>query len=484
MNNSKSALNPVSQNVNRLSSKVHPACGRFYCTYNDLLTGKRKMKYFSRDRVESVQQWRDFDIEQYTSERKQPPKMPDSPPVSPWTIEDMVLVYWKDRLKKFSLVYHLDPDSVEVKKTWKKKDHTLIAVGKELIKHYGDMNISEFGFSTLSKFQEKISCQTVTRNGGEITVKLSHKTINGKINAVKDLFDWAAKQGIGISDIQLDCILKYKLVKENDPSCNRSIKILPIPEELFKRLLPFLSEGIRDMAILQALTGCRAGDVCNMKYCEIVTDMSDKRCKEACITADMAQGAWVFFPTHYKGSERGKENYWYRIGKDEKEILNPYLSDPDRLLDDYVFSPRKSVEIFRNKQRQERKSKVQPSQKDRSKTDSRKPGDHYTTSAYDQGFDRACKKAIEAGAIRQEEIDELFRGQNNQECLRKRNTIKSHMLRKMRLDIIAKKYGMKVAAAVGNHCNQKTTEEHYATDAVKEEKGRLAFFRDEEQKAD
>jgi hypothetical protein len=63
----------------------------------------------------------------------------------------------------------------------------------------------------------------------------------------------------------------------------------------------------------------------------------------------------------------------------------------------YLFSPHETMDALRLKQRQERKSKVQPSQMNRRKAKpKRKPGDCYPVGSYAVAIARACKKADQA----------------------------------------------------------------------------------------
>src|SRR5262249_47576024 len=78
------------------------------------------------------------------------------------------------------------------------------------------------------------------------------------------------------------------------------------------------------------------------------------------------------------------------IGPRGQEIIRRHLKADTRA---YLFSPAASVAEFRARQRQERKSKVQPSQQDRRKRSPRKrPGARYTAAAYARAIADAIKR--------------------------------------------------------------------------------------------
>ena len=67
---------------------------------------------------------------------------------------------------------------------------------------------------------------------------------------------------------------------------------------------------------------------------------------------------------------------------------------PGRHPSHYLFSPRDAMAHFRQEQRKNRKTKVQPSQVRRKKRNPRRPpGKRYTTDSYAVAMERACVRA-------------------------------------------------------------------------------------------
>ena len=102
-------------------------------------------------------------------------------------------------------------------------------------------------------------------------------------------------------------------------------------------------------------------------------------------------GTWVYRPSVHKTEHHEIERVIF-LGPRAQEILKPFLDR--RHPCHYLFVPREGMAHFRKLQREQRKSKVQPSQQDRSKCKPRKrPGACYTRDSYRQSIVRACQAA-------------------------------------------------------------------------------------------
>jgi integrase len=130
------------------------------------------------------------------------------------------------------------------------------------------------------------------------------------------------------------------------------------------------------MVRIQRLTGARPSEVCRMRPCDF----------------DCQRDVWEYRPFHHKTDylEDGVEKI-IPIGPRAQAILAPYFTRP---ADAFCFSPLES-EVNRHREiRARRKSKVQPSQRNRrSKKPKRPPQDHYTRDSYRRAVQRAAAKA-------------------------------------------------------------------------------------------
>jgi integrase len=105
---------------------------------------------------------------------------------------------------------------------------------------------------------------------------------------------------------------------------------------------------------------------------------------------DRSGTVWEYRPESHKTEHHGHERVIH-LGPQAQTVLAPFLF---RDADAYLFSPQDAMENHRRKLRQARKSKVQPSQRDRSRAKPKKqPGDHYPVAAYDHAVRVACQKA-------------------------------------------------------------------------------------------
>jgi integrase len=153
-------------------------------------------------------------------------------------------------------------------------------------------------------------------------------------------------------------------------------KVRPVADQDVDATLPFLTPPVRAMVQVQRLSGMRPSEVCMMRLCDL----------------DRGHGStWVYRPASHKAEHHNIERAVF-LGPRAQEVLRPFLEG--RHPGDYLFSPREGMAHFRKVQREQRKSKVQPSQADRSKRKPRKgPGEHYDRDSYRQSVVRACELA-------------------------------------------------------------------------------------------
>lgn len=148
----------------------------------------------------------------------------------------------------------------------------------------------------------------------------------------------------------------------------------PVSIDVVRATVVELSPVVRDMVRVQVATGMRPSELCSMRPCDI----------------DRSGDVWMYRPEHHKNKSKGKARAIPIVG-DARDVVTNYLNrDPKA----YLFSPSEAVALWQAKKRSERKSKVQPSQVDRSKDyPETRPGERYTQDSYRRAIDRACKRA-------------------------------------------------------------------------------------------
>lgn len=245
-----------------------------------------------------------------------------------------------------------------------------------------------------------------------IRLGLARGVINQRIGRIRRLFKWAVENELVPASIYhgLECVSGLQRGRSD---ARETKPVRRVSDALVEATLPFVNPVVADMLRLQLLTGARSGEICIMRAMDI----------------DMTGAVWLYTPKHHKVAHRGLERV-IAIGPKAQEIVRRYLKTN---IEAYLFSPRDAMESFRRRQREERKSKVPPSQVCRKKKRPKKqPGERYYPSAIAHAVWTACEKA---------KVDHWF----------------PHQLRHSRATEIRKAYGLDAARAVlGQHAPQVT----------------------------
>lgn len=202
---------------------------------------------------------------------------------------------------------------------------------------------------------------------------LCRRLVNQRVNCLKLCFRWAAEEGMVPPTVWhgVQCVAALKAGRTEAPD---HPEILPVVESDIEPVRKLLSVVLADVVSVQLLTGARPGEALAMEATRI----------------ERAGQVWLYRPRRHKTQHRRRDKIIY-IGPRCQLILAPYIL---RHPEGYLFSPKDAMAAFRARQRAERKSRVQPSQQDRSKCDPRKqPGNRYRVTSYDRAVRTACVKA-------------------------------------------------------------------------------------------
>jgi integrase len=188
------------------------------------------------------------------------------------------------------------------------------------------------------------------------------------------MFKWAGAEDL-FPAIVFHGLQAVEGLKKGRSAAKETKPIRPVTLEHVEAVLPLLMSPVRAMVQLEMLTGMRPGEVIIMRPCDI----------------DRTTGkTWSYRPDSHKTEHHDIARVVF-LGPKAQTVLAPFLNrDPGA----YCFSPREAMEEFRQLQRQNRKSKVQPSQQDRRKRKPRKqPGERYSVDTYGNAIERACLRA-------------------------------------------------------------------------------------------
>lgn len=207
-----------------------------------------------------------------------------------------------------------------------------------------------------------------------IDAGLCRNVINARIGHVKRLFRWGVEEEL-VEEGIYSALAQVAGLKEGRTSARESEEVKPVAAEIVAATLPHLPQVVADMVRVQQLCGSRPSEVCTLRPCDI----------------ERTSDVWVYRPESHKTEHRQRERAIF-LGPQAQAVLLPYLL---RDAEAFCFSPADSESQRRAAMRSRRKSKVQPSQVDRSKAHPRrKPGLHYDAASYRTAVHRACDKAF------------------------------------------------------------------------------------------
>jgi len=310
---------------------------------------------------------------------------------------------------------------------------------------YGHTAASQFGPLAIKAVREAM-----------IEAGLSRNTTNGYVARIKMAFKWA------VSNERVPANVYHGLttvtgLRRGRSEARETEPVQPVPESMVDTILPFLSSQARAMVELMKITGMRAGEVTIMRACDI----------------DMTGPVWQYRPEVHKTMHYGKQRV-ISLGPKAQEIIRPFLKLD---LGAYLFSATDAVAEHRAEQRRNRKTKVQPSQRNRRKRNpKRKPGDHFTTDAIRRSIANACDAAYplpEPLCKREDETYTEWQARLTDEqkaelaAWRKAHRFHPHQLRHLAATKLRKQFGIEAARIILGHSTMAVTEVYAEIDQAK-----------------
>ena len=215
----------------------------------------------------------------------------------------------------------------------------------------GTLTVAEFNPASLKAVRQAMADSGLCRN-----------EVNKRSRRLIRIFAWGVEEGIVPPQVHWG-LKAIAALKEGRCSVRESEPVKPVPDAFVDAIRAHVPEQIWAMIQLQRLSGMRPQEVCSIRTIDI----------------DMTGQTWCYMPERHKTEHHGKERR-IPFGPQAREILSQWLR-PE--LTSYLFSPREAMEWHYAERRKTRKSKVQPSQKDRHKAKrKRSPGERYNTRSY------------------------------------------------------------------------------------------------------
>lgn len=236
---------------------------------------------------------------------------------------------------------------------------------------YGDTPAREFGPVALQTVRAEMARPKADGGLGWCRTR-----VNAQVRRIRRAWKWAASQELVPGSVVHDLAAVAGLRRGRSPA-RETEPVGPVPDAHVTATLPFLVPTVRAMVEFQRASGLRPMEV------------------RLLVPADLDTGGevWVYRPAYHKMSHLGRDKA-VPLSPAAVAVLRPWLEG--KAADQPVFSPRQARAEMYARRRKERKSKVQPSQLDRSKPEAekvRKTGERFTITGYCGYVTRAAKKA-------------------------------------------------------------------------------------------
>jgi len=118
------------------------------------------------------------------------------------------------------------------------------------------------------------------------------------------MFAWGVENEL-VPPTVYGALQTVKGLRAGRSEARESEPVKPVPDGHLEKSLAHMSPVVADMVRLQLLTGCRPGEVCSLRPCDVTVG---------------TDGVWTYRPVRHKTQHRGKERRIF-IGPQGQEIL-------------------------------------------------------------------------------------------------------------------------------------------------------------------
>jgi integrase len=226
----------------------------------------------------------------------------------------------------------------------------------------------------------------------------------------------------------------------------------PVADAVVDATLPFLNRHVCGLVEFQRLTGCRPGEACALRWCDL----------------DTSGAVWEYRPPHHKTAWRGKVRT-VAVGPKAQELLRAFQpADPTA----HLFSPALAVPELHADRGTKRKTPRFPSHMIRNATKrkgepERTPAAFYSVSSYGQAIHRACDKAFPPPAPlsrREDETEAVWWARLTEEqkqeveAWRKAHRWHPNRLRHQFATVVRKEHGLEAVQVLLGHARADVTQ--------------------------
>jgi integrase len=201
----------------------------------------------------------------------------------------------------------------------------------------------------------------------------ARKSINIHTSRIKNLFKWAASEGLVPGGVYRD-LLTVAGLRRGRSKAKETKPVRPVSQAHIDAVLPHVLPPVAAMIQLQLLSGMRPGEVTAMRGQDIRLEGE----------------TWVYIPESHKTEHHDKVRRIF-IGPKGQAILRPFMKEG---MTGYLFSPARAMKVKNAKRRAQRRSPMTPTQsrRRRKRKPKRAPKERYTTDSYRRAIQRACAR--------------------------------------------------------------------------------------------
>jgi integrase len=206
----------------------------------------------------------------------------------------------------------------------------------------------------------------------------SRTECNRRVGVIKRIFKWAVSEEI-VEPAVYHALAAVTGLQKGRTQAREKEPVGPVDDAVVDATLPFLNRFVRGLVEFQRLTGCRPGEACAIRRCDI----------------DTGGPIWLYRPPHHKNLHRGQSRM-IAIGPKAQQVLREYFT-PN--ITDYLFSPVRAVKELRAERSARRKTPRYPSHMARNvakrkRSPKRVAAEKYDRGSYGLAIDRACDRAF------------------------------------------------------------------------------------------
>jgi integrase len=237
---------------------------------------------------------------------------------------------------------------------------------KPLVSMFGTVHLSDFSTKVFKAYRQHWVSSGNARG-----------YVNKQSQRLMRIVSWWVSEEL-IDPGVLHKIREIEPLKKGRCDCPETEPVKPVDDATIEKTLPHLSPVVADMVRLQAVLGCRPGELCKLKPSMI----------------DQSKDIWIIRLQEHKNAWREDNRpRIIAVGPKAQQILNPYLARP---ASEFCFQPKESVEQrlrARESQRKTPRSCGNRRGTNRKTTPKRVPGESFSTNTYGRAIAYACKKA-------------------------------------------------------------------------------------------